>query len=337
MVNKIVITGLGMINPLGHTCLEVYNEYQDKTNSINQGISHYDPTNHFEKKEINRLDSFSQYAIVAANEAIEQAKLSDYEGSMEEISVIIGASGNGADRFLQENHELLIERGPKRISPYYSSAAMINSPPAEIALKNGFQGPSAAVLAGETSGLLALGQAVNYIQNGSCTIAIAGGTQGDISLLTETGYEKSAIISEYPHHPLNPGAGAVVIETEKEARRRGAEPIGEVISFSMTTVSDEAEVKEAMLDALAEANIETHMVDLIGVAEETDVVTSIFKQDVEVLSLKESMGNTLAASGVNQVILSLLSLKETGKKEAIGLVNCIDPAGHFGCLIIKVV
>jgi 3-oxoacyl-[acyl-carrier-protein] synthase II len=335
MMNKIVITGMGMINPLGHTCLEVYKTHREK-GPIKQGISHYDPTAHFEKKEINRLDRFSQYAIVAANEAIEQAKLGDYEDSMEEIGVVIGASGNGADQFLQENHELLLERGPKRISPYYSSAAMINSPSAEIALKYGFQGPSAAVLAGEASGLLALGQAVNFIQNGSCTIAIAGGTQGDISFLTETGYEKSAIISGHPHHPLNPGAGAVILETEKEARRRGAEPLGEVMSFSMRTVSSEAEIKEAMLDALAEANVEIHMVDLIGVAEETDIVTSIFKQDVVVLSLKESMGNTLAASGVNQVILSLLSLKDIGKKEAIGLVNSIDPAGHFGCLIIKV-
>jgi len=336
MINKIVITGMGMINPLGHTCLEVYKTHLDK-GPIKQGISHYDPTEHFEKKEVNRLDRFSQYAIVAANEAIEQAKLGDYEDSLEEIGVVIGASGNGADQFLQENHELLLERGPKRISPYYSSAAMINSPPAEIALKYGFQGPSAAVLAGEASGLLALGQAVNFIQNGSCTIAIAGGTQGDISVLTEIGYEKSAIISDHSHHPLNPGAGAVVVETEKEARRRGAEPLGEVIGFSMRTVSGEEEIKEAMLDALAEANVEIHMVDLIGVAEEKDVVTSIFKQDVTVLSLKESMGNTLAASGVNQVILSLLSLKETGKKEAIGLVNSVDPAGHFGCLIIKVV
>lgn len=336
MINKIVITGMGMINPLGHTCLEVYKTHLDK-GPIKQGISHYDPTEHFEKKEVNRLDRFSQYAIVAANEAIEQAKLGDYEDSLEEIGVVIGASGNGADQFLQENHELLLERGPKRISPYYSSAAMINSPPAEIALKYGFQGPSAAVLAGEASGLLALGQAVNFIRNGSCTIAIAGGTQGDISVLTKIGYEKSAIISDHSHHQLNPGAGAVVVETEKEARRRGAEPLGEVIGFSMRTVSGEEEIKEAMLDALAEANVEIHMVDLIGVAEEKDVVTSIFKQDVTVLSLKESMGNTLAASGVNQVIISLLSLKETGKKEAIGLVNSVDPAGHFGCLIIKVV
>jgi 3-oxoacyl-[acyl-carrier-protein] synthase II len=339
------ITGYGMINHLGMNAQAVWQRIQEnhKTEkeappfNENQGASGIDIEGYFEKKEMKRLDSFAHYAIASSMEALSQANIRNLN-EKQKMGVYIGASGNGADKFLLDNHSLLLQRGPKRVSPYYSSASMINSPPAEIAIKHGLHGPSGTIIAGETSSLMAIGQGLRAIRNKETTLMLAGGTQGDISNLTKVGYESLKITSpdKNAYNPftansqgavLRAGAGSIVMESMKSAVEREIDIKGIIMGFSMGTCSDHLyeSYVETIQSALSDAKVTPEEVSLVipqgsGIPTydkaEKNALHAIFsKGPVAACLFKKETGNLIAANGVTNTILSLLFLPSLRDKK----------------------
>lgn len=375
---KAVITGYGLINNLGLNTDFIWKNYQNKyfnkNLSIAMKVNNYNPESFFDKKSLKRLDSFTQYALISSNEAIRQAKLNRLTKELiEEIGVLIGVSGNGGDQALLDNHKVLLEKGPTRVSPYYSSTTMINSPPAEIALRNGFKGHSATVVAGEASSLLSIGNSLRKIREGECPIMIAGGTQGDITLLTANGDKqirtsKSTIQNnnffalENKNSVLSPGAGTIVLEDYEVAIKRKASILGEVLGFGMNMCGENLtkSYADAMLLAVQDAGISINDIDIVciqesgitefAVAEQAAIKSITSNPSLHVISTKRITGNLLAANGITQTVLSLLTMnyppsrysdfrndkdklgKPLGK---IALINTFDYQGHNSCLIVK--
>lgn len=373
MNKRVMITGYGLINSLGASFKEVWREYLHyktfvgcREKSYTDIISKkdlgkiYDPSQFFERKEVKRLDRSTQYALISAQEAMHHAGL--HEESSSHVGVMFGVAGNGGEQFILENMELLSKRGPKRVSPYYSASAMINAPVAEITLKNGCQGPSSTIVAGEASSLIAIGNSVRMIKNGRIKVMLAGGTQGDISPLAKTAYKTLAHNHVKEKFNLRSGAGAIVLEEESHALKRGARILGEVIGSGMNTcVGDRKNsYKKVIQAALKDAQIEPYEVDFVylhsgGISEcneaEIQAMEDIFKEHHYFFdSHKEITGNVLATNGVTQTILGLNIMKreevlpflnvknekQTNRsKMKIGIINTFDMNGHNACLVIK--
>ncbi len=362
MGGKVAITGFGLINDFGLDAESIWSNIHDVSNASLQLMNNFDQTKYFDKKEISRLDSFAQYALLATKESLDRAQLVSGH-SFEETGVLMGASGNGADKLLLKNHSILLEKGPRRVSPFYSSAAMINSPPAELSIKNKFEGPSGTLVAGETSSLLAIGQSFKYIKTNIAPMMIAGGTQGDISDLTKHGYLNSGIASKTFQHykpftsdskgaPLKEGAGAVVLEELEEANKRNAEVYGELMGFSMNTTGNNLKesYKDVLLKALEEAGIEASQVEFLSLngsgiptydRAEEEAVNEIFDNDItDKLVPKKIFGNLLASNGVTHLIYSLYEMRKRLRKpqteRIIGVIQNFDFQRHNTCLVVKV-
>lgn len=378
MSKKAVITGYGLINNLGLNTASIWKNYQknlfNKSLSIATKVNNYDSECFFDKKSLKRLDSFTQYALISSSEAIRQAKLNHLtENLIEEIGVLIGVSGNGGDQSLLDNHKVLLEKGPTRVSPYYSSTTMINSPPAEIALRNGFKGHSATLVAGEASSLLSIGNSLRKIREGECPIMIAGGTQGDITLLTANGDKqirtsKSNIQNnnffalEPKSSVLSPGAGTIVLEDYEIATKRKAPILGEVLGFGMNMCGKNLTVSyaDAMLLAVQDAGISINDIDVVCIqesgikefaeAEQTALKSITSNPSLQIISPKRITGNLLAANGITQTVLSLLIMSSSHSRYSdckndndkpmkplgkIALINTFDYQGHNACLIVK--
>ncbi len=363
MGSYVAITGYGMVNHLGKNVQEAWSRLQllNALESI-EDVRPLDVTEYFEKKERKRLDSFTRYAMVASMEALTHANINSPHET-KGMGVYVGAAGNGADQFLLDNHLLLLERGPKRVSPYYSSASMINSPPAEIAIKNGSHGPSGTIIAGEAGSLIAIGHGLRAIQNEGTSLIVAGGTQGDISDLTREGYERLNISQsdQRAYHPytedskgpvLCAGAGSIVMESMESAERRGADILGTVMGFSMGTRLDRMEESytATMRSALKDAGVTPKEVSIVipqaaGIpsydrAEEMAMDAVFQGATVPTPVFKRKTGNLMAAIGVTNTIFALQTLAFTREQkrrgnEAIAMINCFDFQGHNASLVIK--
>lgn len=343
-----------MVNNLGRNVNEIWGNYCDKAfkdnpNTKTTPIMKINLKDFFNSKEMRRLDSSTQYSIIATNEAIDRAQLSllDKEGT----GILIGASGNGSDISFLDNHELLITKGPNRVSPYYASSVMINSPPAEIAIRHKIHGPSSTVIAGEASSLLAIGHAFEMVKGENFCTMIAGGTQGDISELTKVAYTKLGLNPESQgdyqpflkngqEHSLGAGAGTIILETEKHALKRGAQIYGEILGFCMLTGEGTKTMKLTMEGSLVDAGIPPHKLEYIAIqgngnnyideAEKKAIYKVFYPNQINIVSFKRHIGNLIAANGVTHTILSMLKLKDK-----IGMINAFDFNGHCASLVIK--
>lgn len=366
---KIVITGHGLINSLGLNSDDVWQKYLEslKMNhsidfSVTDKVYGYNAELHFTKKELKRLDTFTQYSLIATNEAINKAALDSLDN--EDIGILIGASGNGTDKYFLENHEILLKKGPRRVSPYYSSL-MVNSPPAELAIEHSFQGLSGSFVAGEASSLLSIGHSMRLIRNEKYSAMVSGGTQGDISQLTKGGYKKLGLTTAYHEdfqplntesngHVLGAGAGSLILESESFALRREANILGEVLGFSMVTVIENVldSYVNVMQSALNDAGIQPEDVSMVSVQGcgipkldqlEISAIEKVFRGHyLKVICQKQKTGNLIAANGVTQTILTLLTLNDELKKNvqgkdkmSIGIINTFDFNGHCACLVIR--
>ncbi|MDR1952733.1 MAG: beta-ketoacyl-ACP synthase II [Elusimicrobiota bacterium] len=269
MKKRIVITGMGVISPIGIG----KDEFTDSLKNGKSGVSlieHFDTTDYptkiagsvknfdldkyekyIDKKKARRMARFAQIGFVAACQAVEDSKLDLSKEDLSRIGVVTG-TGMGGLRVMEEEVETLLTKGPKRVSPFLIPMIISNILPGEIAIKFGFTGPNYTTTSACSSSNHALGDAMKILQAGEADIMISGGSESVISPLGLAGFCSMKALSQRNDDPqrasrpfdkdrdgfvMGEGAGIVVLETLEHAKNRGAKIYGELIGFG---ASDDA-------------------------------------------------------------------------------------------------
>ena len=301
MKNRVVITGLGPVTPVGigknnfwQSLIQgkcgidriSYFDAEEYPTKIAAEVKDFDYTNFISAKEANRMDKSTQFSIVAAMLALEDSKLKITEKDSYSAGVIIGSGIGGIGTF-EKQHKILLEKGPGRVSPFFVPMMISNISAGEIAIKIGAKGPNGVITTACASSTHALGMAFKLLQHGDAQIIISGGTEAAISPMALAGFCKMRALSTQNDHPKNAskpfdkgrdgfimgeGAGILILETLQHAKERNANIYAEILGFGMTADAyhitapapeGEAAAK-AMEIALKDAKIEPSRIDYIN-------------------------------------------------------------------------
>ncbi|MBA7695746.1 3-oxoacyl-[acyl-carrier-protein] synthase 2 [subsurface metagenome] len=301
MTNRVVITGLGPVTPIGTgknkfwqsliqgKCgidMISYFDTKEYPTKIAAELKDFDYSNYISTKEANRMDKSTQFSIVAAMLALEDSKLKITEKDSYSTGVIIGSGIGGIGTF-EKQHKILLEKGPGRVSPFFIPMMISNISAGEIAIKIGAKGPNGVITTACASSTHALGIALKLLQRGDAQIIISGGTEAAISTMALAGFCKMRALSTQNDHPRNAskpfdkerdgfimgeGAGILILETLQHAKERNANVYAEIFGFGMTAdayhitaPAPEGEAaSKAMEIALKDAKIKPSMVDYIN-------------------------------------------------------------------------
>lgn len=359
MKKRIVITGVGLVTPYGvgkdifwegltsGRSAIGYLSNIDTTDlpvKIGGEIKDFDPESYLGKKEARKMDRFTQFAVVAGMEAIKDARIDLERIDKERVGVIIG-SGIGGIHILEQQHSLLLEKGPGRISPFFIPMLISNMASAYLSIMFGFTGISFSVNTACATGATAIGEAVKAIQAGECDIVITGGTDAAITPLSVAGFANMKALSTRNDEPekasrpfdaerdgfvMAEGAGILVLETLESARSRGAYIYAEVAgvgstsdAYHLTAPEPEGRLQaRAMELAMIYGGIEKEEVDYINAhgtstplndTIETRAIKSLFGElayKIPISSNKSMIGHTLGAAGSIELIATALTIKE---------------------------
>ena len=263
MTRRVVVTGMGVITPLGNdvptfwehlvagrtgvTRIEGF-DASAMDSRIAGEIKHFQPEPEIEKKEGRRMDRFVQYGLKAAFEALRDSKLDLSSAARDRIGVIIG-SGIGGIQSLEKQHELLLHRGPDRVSPFFIPLMIANMASGHLAIKLGLTGPNSCPVTACASGSNAVADATRLIREGHADAVFAGGAEAAVTPLSVAGFCAAKALSvrnDAPERASRPfdkdrdgfiiaeGAGVVVLEDLEHARARGAEILAEIVGLGMT-------------------------------------------------------------------------------------------------------
>ncbi len=261
---RVVVTGLGMVTPLGLTVEENWKsvlqcksgigpltrfDTRDYPVRIAGEVKDFDPLNYMEKKEVRKMDRFIHFAIASAAEAINDSGLEIDESNTEDIGVIIG-SGQGGISSIEQNTLKAYAGNPNRISPFFIPSAIINLASGQIAIRYGLRGPSYGVVSACTTGLHAMADGYFAIQRGDADAMVVGGSEATLVPVAMAGFANARALSmrnDDPERASRPfdldrdgfvqseGAGVVILEELHTALRRGATIYAEIIGFGMST------------------------------------------------------------------------------------------------------
>ena len=353
MNKRVVITGMGVISSLGNSTKTFFENITNGKSGISP-ITSFDTTNHpvkiageikmnldeyFDSKELNRLDRFSAFALLAAKEAVENNIVNDPLKS--KVGVIIG-SGIGGLHTMEEQYSRL-QKSPKRVSPFFVPSMILDIVSGHISIKYGFKGPNFAVVSACASANHAIGESFNRIKYGMNDIIVTGGTEGGITPLSIAGFANMKALSRNSDYNLASrpfdnerdgfviaeGAGILVLEEYEHAKKRGAEILGEIIGYGATADAyhltspalDGAGAVQAMSEALRSANIKSAEVNYINAHGtstpfndkiETLAIKKVFGKEfcnLFVSSSKSMLGHLLGAAGAVEAIITIKALQ----------------------------
>ena len=357
-MRRVVITGLGVVSPVGNDVETFWENIKNGKSGVGKitkfdatdfpvqiaaEVKGFDPLKYFDKREARRLDPFIQFAVAAAQEAVKNAGLEEGSVDKERVGVLIG-SGIGGIHTIEEQHEILLKKGPRRVSPYCVPMEIINMASGVVSMKFGFKGPNISVVTACATGTHAIGEAFRTIAYGDADVMVAGGAESCITPLAVAGFAAARALSTRNDEPerasrpfeknrdgfvMGEGAGIVVLEEYEHAKKRGAPILAEVVGYGtsgdayhMTAPAPEGEgAARAMRNALKDAGISPEEVDYINAhgtstkfndLYETMAIKSVFKEhayNVKISSIKSMIGHLLGAAGGVEVISSVLTLK----------------------------
>jgi 3-oxoacyl-[acyl-carrier-protein] synthase II len=356
---RVVVTGMGVLSPNGNSVSEYWNAltagqsgidhitYFDTTNfpvKIAGELSNFDPEQYFERKEVRKLDPFSVYALVASNEALQMSGLDAGGFDSHRAGVMLGCGIGGITTLLAE-HMVLINRGARRVSPFFVTKLIANIAGGQIAIKWDLQGSNQTVNSACASATDAIGLALRVIQSGTADIMVAGGTEASIRDLPLAGFSKIRALCNNADPPqsasrpfdkdrsgfiMGEGAGILVLETEKHAKSRGAIILGELAGYGSTNdafhvtqpVEGGAGAVKAMQLAMEDARAEPEEVDYINAhgtstpfndKNETVAIKTVFgdyARKLKISSTKSMTGHLLGASGGIEAIAALKAIEK---------------------------
>jgi len=358
MKTRIVITGLGAVTPIGNNVEQFWKNAQAGISGTGR-ITHFDPSEHasqvaaevkdfdptafIEKKEVKRMDPFVRFAIAAADMALEDSGLSLDSIDKTRAGVLVG-SGIGGLQTLEAQHTILLNKGPRRVSPFFIPMEIINLASGQVSIRCGFQGVNSAVATACATGSHAIGDAFRWIQRGYMDIMLAGGSEACITPLAVAGFGNMKALSTRNDDPqrasrpfdkdrdgfvIGEGSGIVILESLEHALARNAKIYAEIIGYSATAdayhiTSPDPEAKgvtRCMQLALADAGIapsEVSYINAHGTSTpfndkfETLAIKKVFNNysgNIPVSSTKSMVGHSLGATGAIEVIVTALAVK----------------------------
>jgi len=377
---RVVVTGMGVLTPVGNDVASYWDAIVHGRNGIGPitrfdttehkvkiagEIKGFDPTCVLDRKEIRRNDPFVQYAVYAAKQAAEHAGLDTVSQAPERIGVIFG-SGIGGITTLEEQHSILMAKGPGRVSPFFVPMMICDMASGVVAIKLGAKGPNYATVSACASAAHAIGEAARKIQYGEADVMVAGGSEAAVTSVSVSGFAAARALSTRNDEPqrasrpfdaerdgfvMGEGAGAVVLEELENARSRGAEIFGEFLGLGFTAdayhITDMAPGGEggarAMRIAIDDAGlvpedigyINAHGTStVVGDVQETAAIKSMFGQhahSLAVSSTKSMTGHLLGAAGAIESIACVLGLKHGVLPPTINYENP-DPDCDLDCV-----
>ena len=360
-LKRVVVTGLGALTPIGNT----KDEYWDGLISGKSGaapITYYDTekfktkfacelknftaTDFFDRKEARKMDKFAQYAMVAADEAIEDSKLNLEKVNKLRVGVIWGAGIGGLETFQQEVLNFAAGDGSPRFNPFFIPKMIADIAPANISIKHGFMGPNYTTVSACASSANAIFDALNSIRLGYCDVIVTGGSEAAVTIAGMGGFNAMHALSTRNESPetasrpfdgtrdgfvLGEGAGALILEEYEHAKARGAKIYAEVAggglssdAYHMTAPHPEGiGVVEVMKNCLENAGLKPEDVDHInthgtstplGDVAELKAISKVFgshAKHININSTKSMTGHLLGAAGAIEAISVILAMEHS--------------------------
>ena len=356
---RVVITGLGIVSPVGIGLQESWGNILAGKSGITR-ITRFDPTlfacqiagdvknfdvgQYLNPKDARRMDVFIQYGMVAAIEAVKDAGLEVTEENAERIGVNIG-SGIGGLPLIEETHNIYLAGGPRKISPFFIPASIINMIAGNLSILYGFKGPNLAMVTACTTATHCIGDSARMIEYGDADVMVAGGAESAISPLGMGGFAAARALSTRNDDPatssrpwdkgrdgfvMGEGAGILVLEEYEHAKARGAKIYAEVAGFGMSgdayhmtaPVENGEGAARCMRNALKNAGLNADQVDYINahgtstplgdLAETMAVKRALgdYAYKTAISSTKSMTGHLLGAAGGVEAVFSALSVYE---------------------------
>jgi len=369
---RVVVTGLGCVSPVGNTVQAAWDSLLAGRSGIAR-IEAFDPTAfacqiagevknfdlepYINAKEARSMDRFIHLGIAAAQQAIEDAGLPSREELDDELATRIGViigSGIGGLPLIEETHSELTNRGPRRISPFFVPASIINMISGHVSMRHGFKGPNLAIVTACTTGLHSIGEAARKIEYGDADIIVAGGSESTVSPLGIGGFAAMRALSTRNDDPtaasrpgdkdrdgfvLGEGAGVMVLESYEHAKARGAKIYCELAGYGMSadaghmTAPNMDGPRRAMLSAMKNAGVNPEDVQYanahgtstpLGDVNETNAFKAAFGDHAKQLvvnSTKSMTGHLLGGAGGIESVFTVLAVHHQKSPPTINLDN----------------
>ncbi len=369
-MRRVVVTGIGMVSPLGNNVEQSWLAIKSGQSGIapltafdvsaystrfGGSIKDFDIADHMSAKNGRKMDPFIQYGMAAGIEAITDSGLEVTDENRGRIGAAIG-SGIGGIGSIERTREILDNRGPRKISPFFVPSSITNMIGGSLSIKYGFQGPNIAIVTACTTGTHNIGIAGRMIQMGDADVMVVGGAEMATTPVGLGGFAAARALSSRNDDPqaasrpwdkdrdgfvLSDGAGVLVLEEYELAKARGAKIYAELSGFGMSgdayhmtsPPEDGRGAADSMRNALRDATLNPDQVDYInahgtstnaGDVAETLAVKSVFgqaSQNLAVSSTKSMMGHLLGAAGAVEAIFSVLAIQDSLAPPTINLDN----------------
>ncbi len=369
-LKRVVITGLGAITPIGNNLSEYWEGLIKGRNGIGLitlfdasqhackiagEVKGFDPYQYMERKEAKRMARFSQFAVAASKQALADAELEINDLNAEQVGIIIG-TGVGGLKVMEEQQEVLLNRGPHRVSPFTVPTMICNMAAGLTAIHTGAKGPNSCTVTACAAGSNAIGDAFRLVQRGFVKAMICGGAEAAVTPLSVAGFASAKALSfnnEDPAHACRPfdkdrngfiigeGSGILILEEMEQALNRGAKIYGEIIGYGMTcdayhmtapvpegqgaTRAIELALKDAGLSPAQISYINAHGTSTLAndVTETKAIKKALSKNayNVVISSTKSMTGHLLGGSGGIEAVATVMAIANDRVPPTINLKN----------------
>jgi len=352
------VTGMGVVSPIGNSVddawtaavagrsgvgLNPYFDTEEYGVKICAAVKDFDVTEYMSAKEARRIDGFIQFGMAAAIQAISDANIGEHPDDADRIGIAIG-SGIGGINLIEETHTTLVNKGPRRVSPFFVPGSVINMISGNLSIRYGFKGPNIAIVTACTTGTHNIGFGARMIQYGEADVMVVGGAEYSTSPICVAAFHSMKALSTRNDEPelasrpwdenrdgfvLGDGAGVLVLEEYERAKARGARIYAEVLGFGMsgdahhiTGPSENGEGgAKAMQNALNDGALNPSDIGYVnahgtstplGDISETKGIKSVFGHDTKlaVSSTKSMTGHLLGAAGSVEAIFTIKALTD---------------------------
>ena len=329
MSQRVAVTGVGMVTPLGHDTDSTWQSLVNgKTGTaritafdpdgfasqVAGEVKNWEPESYLDRKTIRRTDRFVQFAFKAADEALEEAQLEITKENAERIGVLVGTSMGGLVSLSRE-YDVLKERGPNRVSPFLLPLMLPDMASGQLSIRLGARAANYAIASACSSGADALGEAANLIRRGDADVVLAGGSEATIAPIVVAGFAAAKALTNANNEPdsasrpfdsqrdgfvIAEGAAVLVLESEKHALQRGAKPLAEFAAYAATSdahhvtqpLDDAAGAAKAMELAVHRAGMKPDEIDYIN----AHGTSTPLNDKAETQAIKRAFGEEVAAT-----------------------------------------
>ena len=382
-MTRVVVTGIGMVTPLASNAKDTWNELINGKSGINKITSFdtadltvkiagqipvdkekfaFDPNLYMEAKDQRKVDDFILYAVAAADQAIADAGISKLNSEQAHRAGVLIGSGIGGLQSIAKANETLLEKGPRRMSPFFIPSCLINLASGQVSIKHGLKGPNHSVVTACSTGAHAIGDAARIIKAGEADIMVAGGSEAAVCRLGMAGFAAARALSsnynDFPEKASRPwdklrdgfvmgeGSGVIVLESYESAKKRNARIYAEILGYGLSGDayhitapapdgdggfrSMQAAIKNGKINLDDINYINAHGTSTpLGDEIELESVSKLFKNQISSISMsstKSSIGHLLGAAGAVEAIFCILSTYNDIVPPTLNLENpCKDP------------